>query len=481
MAHCETLEKRESPSLLAIYRRPESRFNFGKESVIKTSNSDPIRVDFVDQAALSDKGSLGLTFAPGKYVRQKWNRDLELDLNRLRREYAVDTLVTLLTGSEIGLLRLDGFFGRVNANGMDAIWIPLEQGKSPEDVESFAAGMSAIGERLKKGQRVVVHCAGGLGRSGMVAACSLIGLGTSSDDAVEAVRRARPGAVESGAQKAFVREFRQRTVQVYADHYLVEGPDIFPVVPDAAHVFRSLLDEHQELTRADKAASWRIFDRFMLNDELPQTPLEAVEVVTKLWMMRVGARSVLSWGDEPRLRRVISMCLDLWSSRPPQNTELADSWALVYASRAAELVEPLVGFLIDSRPSPLRLEECQILVYAALRFDGYAFAEATGFDWNEWGPQRYAAEGNQLAPLEVLALFFASQRFLSKWGGETLPDTHPYWWKYRELFLRAVDTQVPIEYRHGEWWLEWKLRYEPRCDECVEIVAATHRRTTYDE
>jgi len=53
-----------------------------------------------------------------------------------------------------------------------------------------------------------VHCRGGLGRSGMIAARMLVELGTPADEAIARVRSARPGAVETSEQVAYVRAVR---------------------------------------------------------------------------------------------------------------------------------------------------------------------------------------------------------------------------------------------------------------------------------
>jgi ADP-ribosyl-[dinitrogen reductase] hydrolase len=52
-----------------------------------------------------------------------------------------------------------------------------------------------------------IHCMGGRGRSGMVAAMFLIGLGVGREESIRAVRSARPGAIENEKQEGFVRTF----------------------------------------------------------------------------------------------------------------------------------------------------------------------------------------------------------------------------------------------------------------------------------
>ena len=61
-----------------------------------TSESHPIRVDFLPPEALKLPGRLGMTFAPGKKVEGRWERDLETDLQRLKEEYHAEVLVSLM-------------------------------------------------------------------------------------------------------------------------------------------------------------------------------------------------------------------------------------------------------------------------------------------------------------------------------------------------------------------------------------------------
>ena len=54
----------------------------------------------------------------------------------------------------------------------------------------------------------MVHCRGGLGRTGTVAACVLVALGDhSADKAIDAIRQARKGTIQTDEQEEFVRRF----------------------------------------------------------------------------------------------------------------------------------------------------------------------------------------------------------------------------------------------------------------------------------
>lgn len=89
--------------------------------------------------------------------------------------------------------------------------LPIEDFAVPGP--AFEAGWAVDGRmlrgRLRGGGRVLVHCLGGQGRSGMIAARLLVELGEAAPDAAIAlVRRVRPGAVETAGQAAHVRGCR---------------------------------------------------------------------------------------------------------------------------------------------------------------------------------------------------------------------------------------------------------------------------------
>jgi atypical dual specificity phosphatase len=55
--------------------------------------------------------------------------------------------------------------------------------------------------------KILVHCEGGLGRTGTMAAAYWISKGFSASDAIARVRKARPHAVESDEQRAVLQQF----------------------------------------------------------------------------------------------------------------------------------------------------------------------------------------------------------------------------------------------------------------------------------
>ncbi len=178
---------------------------------VRTSETHPIRVDFVDLQPW--KGRLGLTFAPGKrndsYRSYRWERDLGADLDRMGDAYGVEVVVTLLEEDEMQWMGIGELGEEVGRRSMEWLWFPIEDlgvppGERFLDFLEFAGGVI---ERLEAGRVVAVHCRGGLGRAGMVGACLLAMRGIGPVEAIRCVRRARgQGAVEMPGQETFVEE-----------------------------------------------------------------------------------------------------------------------------------------------------------------------------------------------------------------------------------------------------------------------------------
>jgi hypothetical protein len=84
-------------------------------------------------------------------------------------------------------------------------WLPVLDYGVPEDLDAYLALVREIAVALRLGERVLVHCAGGCGRSGTFASLVLVALGMDPEAAEAAYRQARGCGPESPAQRALVR------------------------------------------------------------------------------------------------------------------------------------------------------------------------------------------------------------------------------------------------------------------------------------
>jgi len=177
---------------------------------MKTSADSPIYVNFLELDEDELPGRIGLTFAPGKRDSWGgWHRDLEADLQRLREEYRCDVLVSLMEPHEYDMLGIAGLFDSCAECGIEVVHFPIPDlcAPPPDAMERFADLVSAILDSVRAGKTVVIHCRGGIGRTGTVAACCLVALGYGANEAIERVRAVRPGSVEMPEQEDWVARF----------------------------------------------------------------------------------------------------------------------------------------------------------------------------------------------------------------------------------------------------------------------------------
>lgn len=176
---------------------------------MRTSISHPLQIAEVE-TGLPGHGLIGVTFCPGKYdpygMSGAWNRDLALDLDIIR-EWGAVAVVTLLELHEFELLRVERLGEEVSRREMDWFHLPIADTRIPD--EDFERNWEVAGKKLRSilrdGSDLVVHCRGGLGRAGTIAARLLIELGMEPEAAIERVRVARgPQAIENDMQTLYV-------------------------------------------------------------------------------------------------------------------------------------------------------------------------------------------------------------------------------------------------------------------------------------
>ncbi|MDD9947908.1 MAG: ADP-ribosylglycohydrolase family protein [candidate division Zixibacteria bacterium] len=179
-------------------------------SNVKTSRTHPIRVDPVRPE--DGYGRIGITLCPGKKypwgLAGNWERDLKLDLDRIRR-WGATAVVSLITGEEIRDLEVQGLSRAVADRHMEWWHLPIPDGQPPgPDFErAWVHAGAAIRDRLRLGFDVLVHCKGGLGRAGTVAARLLVEFGERPEVAIRRVREARSeNALETRDQERHVHQ-----------------------------------------------------------------------------------------------------------------------------------------------------------------------------------------------------------------------------------------------------------------------------------
>lgn len=84
--------------------------------------------------------------------------------------------------------------------------LPIEDFGIPGDAAGFAGRIAETAALLCRGERVALHCAAGIGRTGLAALCLLRALGLERPEAERRIREAG-SFPETAAQRAFVDRF----------------------------------------------------------------------------------------------------------------------------------------------------------------------------------------------------------------------------------------------------------------------------------
>ncbi|PWK49872.1 dual specificity protein phosphatase family protein [Pleionea mediterranea] len=176
------------------------------EDQIKTSSTHPLRVDYVK---LDCGGRIGMTLCPGKQGRGlysgQWQRDLDQDINRIE-ELGYRTVISLMEMHEFDRLGVGEFSVSIQSHAVEWIHLPIKDMCTPdfEFEQSFSKYLRQLLNFLAAGGSIVLHCRGGLGRTGMIAARLLVETGQSPQQAIEQVRKQRPNAIETFAQEEYI-------------------------------------------------------------------------------------------------------------------------------------------------------------------------------------------------------------------------------------------------------------------------------------
>jgi hypothetical protein len=195
---------------LAAAPRARRRSDFARQNLAtpRTSQTHPLQI--AEVRAGPSFGRIGITFCPGKHDRAAftgaWARDLAADVDAIAA-WGARLVVTLVEPAELVALRVPDLGAEVLNRGLDWRHLPIADYSVPDALFEWQWRTHGrdIRSTLRAGGDVVVHCKGGLGRAGMIAARLLAELGLPAGAAIREVRRVRKGAIETSGQLAAVR------------------------------------------------------------------------------------------------------------------------------------------------------------------------------------------------------------------------------------------------------------------------------------
>jgi protein-tyrosine phosphatase len=100
--------------------------------------------------------------------------------------------------------------------GIELLYLPTPD-TFPLSVEQLRQGARWINEQIADGEKVLVHCEHGVGRSVLLTAAALVAGGMSATDAIELVQSKRWQAAPNHRQMVRLQEFERATHQVASE------------------------------------------------------------------------------------------------------------------------------------------------------------------------------------------------------------------------------------------------------------------------
>ncbi|MCL2915020.1 cyclin-dependent kinase inhibitor 3 family protein [Shewanella corallii] len=153
------------------------------------------------QLDLKTSGALILTPCPGTK-----EADLQTSLEQLKT-MGVEAIVTALSDSELTAHNVAALGDKTRELGMQWFQIEIEDDKAPgtEFAAKWQAASPALHAIVDNGGKVAMHCLGGSGRTGILAAHLLLEKDWQLDEIIPAVQALRPGAFTKPIQVEYIK------------------------------------------------------------------------------------------------------------------------------------------------------------------------------------------------------------------------------------------------------------------------------------
>ena len=166
--------------------------------------------DYVEPQGVS--GKIILTCFPGRDGKKiSFKESIFFNELKIFNQLNCSAIVSLIEDKEIeNLYDKKKFVHYIYTNNLKWMHMHIPDLKAPDYkfVDKWQTTKSLLKNDLIDGKNIVVHCMGGKGRSGIVAAILLIEFGEQNKNAIDIVREKRKGAIETKEQEDFILSYR---------------------------------------------------------------------------------------------------------------------------------------------------------------------------------------------------------------------------------------------------------------------------------
>lgn len=143
-------------------------------------------------------------------LRPRGGEWLEDEMRKMKRG-GIDTLVSLLEEDEAAWLGLAEESSLAEQVGLEFLSFPIPDTQIPLNRAEFREFVAGLVNRLRRGERIGIHCRGSIGRSTVTAAAALIHLGWKPQTALAAIQKARGCAVpDTEEQQRWILAYESR-------------------------------------------------------------------------------------------------------------------------------------------------------------------------------------------------------------------------------------------------------------------------------
>ena len=187
----------------------------------RNSRTDRLKITWIPIISFQNtirrfvEGQIGMTLCPGKYQPQSmsggWDRDMDLDIKELKGA-RVGHVISLITIEEIRELKVNSLGNKLQMNEITWHHLPTPDTKVPSEewmIESLRLIVKLM-PNFYSGERVVVHCKGGISRAGIFTCLALWIMGHDEmEDAIDLVRKWRDSRGINQKQEQHLLDFAE--------------------------------------------------------------------------------------------------------------------------------------------------------------------------------------------------------------------------------------------------------------------------------
>ena len=124
------------------------------------------------------------------------------------KDVGAQAVITMMTMAELAENQADTLPSLCAELGVDWYHLPVEDGCAPEApfAQAFALQKATLLDLIKSGATMVIHCHGGSGRTGLMAAILMLELGYAPGQVKAQIQQIRPKALTSPVQVNYLIE-----------------------------------------------------------------------------------------------------------------------------------------------------------------------------------------------------------------------------------------------------------------------------------